>query len=373
MFRLGGRAPCSALRDGIRNGAPAPCVPSNVARDKVYNEPTEVTAEDGEVILDGPDAVDVAGNVIEAAAANPGSPSDSGTLHSTDPDGAPDAFFEVTTPIPSVNGYGSFTVTSSGVWTYTLDNTNTTVNDLNDGGTLSDSFLVHAQDGTAQLITVTIGGASDAIVLPTVYTGDDDPNNFDTKTDLGGSGDTLITGTIGNDVPITGTTGADTIRALSGNDTVNAGNGGDTVYGGSGVDTINGGNGNDFLYGQAGNDIIHGNDNNDTIYGGSGHDQIFGDDNSDQTLYGGSGTDTISGGNNTDRIAGGFGADILSGGDNGDTFVYLDLRDTGDMISDFGAGDRIDFSGSIPIPYKAGIRASASEEPQRLRMESGTT
>ena len=49
---------CTARWD-IRNGAPARCVPSNMARHKVYNEPTEVTAEDGEVILDGPDAVDV--------------------------------------------------------------------------------------------------------------------------------------------------------------------------------------------------------------------------------------------------------------------------------------------------------------------------
>ena len=278
---------------------------------------------------------DFAGNVVEATAANPGSPTDSGTLHSTDPDGATDDFFAVTSPTPTVNGYGTFTVTDSGVWTYSLNNANTTVNDLNNGDTLSDSFLVHAQDGTAQLITVTIGGASDAIVLPAVYTGDDDPNNFDAKMDLGGSGDTLITGTNGNDVPITGSTGADTIRALDGDDTVNAGNGGDTVYGGAGVDTISGGNGNDVLYGQAGNDVIHGNDNNDTIYGGSG-------------------TDTISGGNNSDRLAGGFGADLLSGGDNGDTFVYLDLRDTGDTISDFGAGDRIDFSAIDSDPLQAG-------------------
>jgi VCBS repeat-containing protein len=297
---------------------------------------------------------DIAGNVTEATAANPGSPTASGTLHSTDPDGATDDFFEITSPTPSVNGYGTFTVTDSGVWTYTLNNASTAVNDLNNGDTLDDSFLVHAQDGTAQLITVTIGGASDAIGLPPVYSGDDDPNTFDTKMDLGGSGDTLITGTIGNDVPLNGSNGADTIRALDGNDTVNAGNGGDTVYGGSGVDTINGGNGNDFLYGQAGNDVIHGNDNNDTIYGGSGDDQIFGDANNDQTLYGGSGTDTISGGNNSDRIAGGFGADLLSGGDNGDTFVYLDLRDTGDTISDFGAGDRIDFSAIDSDPLQAG-------------------
>jgi osmotically-inducible protein OsmY len=47
-------------------------------RDKLYDEATEVTARDGEVILDGPDAVDVkitpeaaeqtADNLIEGAA-----------------------------------------------------------------------------------------------------------------------------------------------------------------------------------------------------------------------------------------------------------------------------------------------------------------
>lgn len=48
-----------------------------MARDKLYDEATDVTAKDGEVILDGPDAVDVkitpeaaeetADNLIEGA------------------------------------------------------------------------------------------------------------------------------------------------------------------------------------------------------------------------------------------------------------------------------------------------------------------
>ncbi len=48
-----------------------------MARDKLYNEATDVTAKDGEVILDGPDQVDVkvtpeaaeetADNLIEGA------------------------------------------------------------------------------------------------------------------------------------------------------------------------------------------------------------------------------------------------------------------------------------------------------------------
>jgi hypothetical protein len=52
-------------------------VRGRMARDKLYDEATEVTADDGQVILDGPDAVDVkitpeaaeesADNLIEGA------------------------------------------------------------------------------------------------------------------------------------------------------------------------------------------------------------------------------------------------------------------------------------------------------------------
>ena len=136
-----------------------------------------------------------------------------------------------------------------------------------------------------------------------------------------------------------------TIRALDGNDTVNAGGGGDTVYGGNGTDTINGEAGDDDLYGQAGDDVIHGDAGNDEIWGGSGNDQIFRDQNDDQILWGGSGTDIIQGGNNDDRLAGGFGADTLTGGTGLDNFIYLDVRDRGDTITDFQVGsDEIDLS-----------------------------
>lgn len=60
-----------AERDGLSARSSA------MAKDKLYDEATDVTAEDGEVILDGPDAVDVkvtpeaaeqtADNLIEGA------------------------------------------------------------------------------------------------------------------------------------------------------------------------------------------------------------------------------------------------------------------------------------------------------------------
>ena len=46
---------------GKRTLQPGPnyCVIAPVERDRLYDEATKVTAKDGEVILDGPDAIDV--------------------------------------------------------------------------------------------------------------------------------------------------------------------------------------------------------------------------------------------------------------------------------------------------------------------------
>ena len=71
---------------------------------------------------------------------------------------------------PSANGYGTFTLTGAGVWTYTLDNNNAAVQALNAGDTLTDSFTATTADGTAQVVTVTITGTNDAAVI----TGDTD-------------------------------------------------------------------------------------------------------------------------------------------------------------------------------------------------------
>ena len=46
-------------------------------------------------------------------------------------------------------GYGTFTMTAAGVWTYTLDDANSTVQALNVGDKLTDSFTVTTIDGTA--------------------------------------------------------------------------------------------------------------------------------------------------------------------------------------------------------------------------------
>ena len=67
--------------------------------------------------------------------------------------------------------YGTYTLTAAGVWTYTLDNSNATVQALNVGDTLTDRFIVTTIDGTSQLVTITIDGANDAAVISGDTTG----------------------------------------------------------------------------------------------------------------------------------------------------------------------------------------------------------
>ncbi|WFU22125.1 VCBS domain-containing protein [Bradyrhizobium sp. CB1717] len=107
-------------------------------------------------------AVTEAGGVNNAVA---GTPSATGMLADTDVDNPANTFTAVGTATASDHGYGTFTMTSGGVWTYNLDNSNSAVQALNAGGTLTDTFTVTTIDSTAQQITVTINGTNDAAVL----------------------------------------------------------------------------------------------------------------------------------------------------------------------------------------------------------------
>jgi len=103
---------------------------------------------------------DTEGSVVEAACKNPGVPAATGTLTSTDVDNASSIF----TPVKcqkSDGGYGTFTMTADGEWTYTLDNDHCKVQSLDDCDTLTDTFTVTSEDGTEQVITITIQGADD--------------------------------------------------------------------------------------------------------------------------------------------------------------------------------------------------------------------
>jgi len=259
------------------------------------------------------------GSVIEAGTAAPGIPIATGALTDTDVDNTPNTFTVVASPTASDDGYGAFTMTAAGVWTYTLDNNNSVVQALDVGDTLTDTFTVTAIDGTTQAVTITIHGASDA-----------DPNDFDY----------LATGSVViSDPPnVYGTPGSETIAG--------GGNAGQIIYAGAGNDTVNGTGNADILYGGSGNDTIKGNDGDDTIYGGSGND-------------------TINGNNGNDTITGGFGADHLTGSNGSDRFVYLSVADSNagqfDTITDFTSGsDKIDLTALGGLGFALLALSSAS-------------
>lgn len=61
--------------------------------------------------------------------------------------------------------YGQFEIKATGAWTYTLNTADSAVVALNDGQTLNDSFTAYTEDGTEQLVTVTILGINDAATI----------------------------------------------------------------------------------------------------------------------------------------------------------------------------------------------------------------
>ncbi|MDZ7889619.1 MAG: retention module-containing protein [Pseudomonas sp.] len=129
---------------------------SNSGTGNIVDQPVTIT------ITGSNDAAVIAGSTTGTVIEDNPNNSVSGTLTATDADNSSNLFQAISTPTASQNGYGTFTVTSDGAWTYNLDNSNSTVNALNNAGTLSDTFIVRSADGTAQTITVTINGNNDA-------------------------------------------------------------------------------------------------------------------------------------------------------------------------------------------------------------------
>src|SRR4029078_12735016 len=67
--------------------------------------------------------------------------------------------------------YGTYTLTATGVWTYSLDDSNAAVQALNAGETLTDRFTATTIDGTTQGVTITIDGANDNATITGDTTG----------------------------------------------------------------------------------------------------------------------------------------------------------------------------------------------------------
>jgi VCBS repeat-containing protein len=263
------------------------------------------------------------GNVTEATPANAGTPSVSGTLADTDVDNAANSFTAVAAGAATVNGYGTFAMTAGGVWTYNLNNANTTVNALNNGQTLTDSFAVTTIDGTSQTVTVTINGATDIVDVnaptdikftPAVSTDNVSGSTLNQNTVLGtftavDSDSATWTYTLGGT-----NAGLFALSATNGNDTnlkvgsvnipsgtyqftLTATDGGNNSF----VETFRvfvGQTGSDFLNGGAGDDALIGGQNNDTLNGGAGNDSMIGNAGNDSFVF----RDVLNSATNVDNI-----------------------------------------------------------------------
>src|SRR5207244_2580789 len=68
--------------------------------------------------------------------------------------------------------YGTFTLAANGAWSYAANDSQTAIQQLGAGQSITDSFTAVSSDGTAsQLITVTINGSNDVPVIGGVSTG----------------------------------------------------------------------------------------------------------------------------------------------------------------------------------------------------------
>ena len=86
-----------------------------------------------------------------------------GTITVTDVD-AGEAFAQPQTN--TAGTYGTFNIDASGNWTYEADNTQTAIQELGATDTLTDTFTVFSQDGSASnTVTVTINGTNDTATV----------------------------------------------------------------------------------------------------------------------------------------------------------------------------------------------------------------
>ncbi len=112
---------------------------------------------------------------------DPSTLTDSGILTISDVDTG-EAVFAVAT---IAGTYGSLTIDAAGNWNYSADNTQTAIQELGVGDTLTETITVAAIDGTTHNVTISINGTNDAAIIGGVDTGsvteEDDPATLTTN------------------------------------------------------------------------------------------------------------------------------------------------------------------------------------------------
>jgi len=102
------------------------------------------------------------GAVAEDVAVSAGNILDSGSLAIADPDAGESGFIATT-----INGtYGDLTIDAAGNWSYSADNSQSAIQSLQAGESVSDTLTVTSADGSTHDVVITIIGARDAAPPP---------------------------------------------------------------------------------------------------------------------------------------------------------------------------------------------------------------
>jgi VCBS repeat-containing protein len=145
------------------------------------NDAAIITVTDGAVTEDGPTTF-------------------TGTVTATDVDNNDNVFQEVASATLSGSGYGTYTMSTAGVWTYVLSNEHVDVQALEAGETMNDTITVTSEGGTTETVTVIITGVDEA---PTPVLEVKGTSAAD-ETVEGTGNDESIIGGVGNDTLIGG-------------------------------------------------------------------------------------------------------------------------------------------------------------------------
>ncbi|MDN6869341.1 retention module-containing protein, partial [Aeromonas caviae] len=96
---------------------------------------------------------------------------ETGTLSVTDVDGADEAKFVAGNGTPSAGALGSLTITETGTWSYSVDNSK--VQYLGKDESKVEVFTVYGKDGSSHQVTITINGADDQSTITVTGTDKD--------------------------------------------------------------------------------------------------------------------------------------------------------------------------------------------------------
>ena len=131
-------------------------------------EATDGTSHDITITINGAEDAPVLGGDITGEVTEDTDLTDSGTVTITDVDTSDNPVsFPDQGSTAGDNDYGDFEL-SDGDWTYTLDNSDTDVQALDTGETLTDTITYTATDGSTQTVTVTINGVTDSAPVITI-------------------------------------------------------------------------------------------------------------------------------------------------------------------------------------------------------------